>query len=173
MMNEIERKFLVCNDEWKKSISNTWHITQGYLSLAATGSQEVRVRIKTPCHEQGDALPQALMTIKSAGDLVRQEEEFSIDVDTAQRLLTMSISAPIHKTRHQVPHANHVFEVDVYEGLLTGLVVAEVELTSADAHVDLPSWIGQEVTTNVQYKNASLSQSLSLPVSSVPLRRRT
>ena len=62
----------------------------------------------------------------------------------------------IDKVRHRVEHAGATSEVDVFGGVNDGLVVAEVELPNEDAVVDLPDWIGDEVTDDPRYFNANL-----------------
>lgn len=52
----------------------------------------------------------------------------------------------LHKTRHTLPYAGHDWQVDVYEGQHAGLVTCEVELPAADTAVDLPPWVGEEIT---------------------------
>lgn len=76
----------------------------------------------------------------------------------------------VRKKRHLVPHGDHVFEVDVFEGRLAGLVVAEVELEHEGQAVDLPPWIGQEVTGDSRFGNYALAQAASPPVRSSALQ---
>ena len=149
---EIERKFLV-EDGWQDHVHTSIAITQGYLAFASQDTMEVRVRLTvTPAQSR------AVMTIKSQGDLVRQEEEFEIDVQQAQRLLSMSSSTILEKTRHHVMHEGALFEIDEYPGALQGWVVAEVELGRVDQEVTLPWWISTEVTDRPEYKNGALAR---------------
>lgn len=62
----------------------------------------------------------------------------------------------IEKNRHRIEHAGRTWEVDVFEGGNAGLILAEVELDSADATVEIPDWVGDEVTTDPRYYNANL-----------------
>jgi len=71
-------------------------------------------------------------------------------------MLALCIPPVIEKVRHRVEHAGRTFEVDVFGGVNEGLVVAEVELPSEDAVVDVPDWIGDEVTDDPRYFNANL-----------------
>jgi adenylate cyclase len=150
---EIERKFLVVSLEGclEKSTEKI-KMVQGYLSFDP--ARTVRVRITDT---------QAFITIKGKsnkkGD-TRLEWEKQIAVKEAQHLLTLCVGSQIKKTRHLVPHQSHVFEIDVFEGDHTGLVIAEVELSSSEEHVDLPHWIGKEVTGDSRYYNSSLAQKL-------------
>lgn len=146
---EIERKFLVANANWQAGVTATSRIRQGYLCVE-TG-RTVRVRLA------GD---QAWLTIKGPGPgAARAEFEYPLPVDDARCLLDQLCLRPqIDKTRHLIPHGGLTFEVDVFHGDNEGLVLAEVELDAADTHVDLPPWIGREVTGDHRYFNAYLTQ---------------
>jgi CYTH domain-containing protein len=62
----------------------------------------------------------------------------------------------VEKVRHIVPVGRHLWEVDVYEGLLAGVVVAEVELDHEDEVFERPSWVGDEVTGNPRWRKVNL-----------------
>lgn len=155
-MIEIERKFLVSNlAQCLSQAQGSSHMTQGYLSLDP--ARTVRVR-HTPS--------QSFLTIKgpsnAKGD-TRWEFEYTIPQEEAQQLLKFCADKIIKKIRHRVPYGNHIFEVDVFEGALSGLVLAEVELGSSDESLDLPSWIGKEVTGDKRFYNSQLAQSIAPP----------
>jgi adenylate cyclase len=61
------------------------------------------------------------------------------------------------KTRYELPRGGHVWEVDVFEGENAGLVVAEIELGSADEAFERPDWLGEEVSEDPRYLNARLA----------------
>ncbi|MBU8539722.1 CYTH domain-containing protein [Falsiroseomonas tokyonensis] len=149
---EIERKFLVAGEGWRRVARGPGlPIRQGYLSAGA-GPAVVRVRI---------AGPQGFLTIKGPGGLVRAEFEYPIPLDDAQSLLALCTAPPLAKTRHEVPHEGHLWTVDVFEApeRLAGLVLAEVELPDAKAAPPLPDWLGPEVTEDPRYTNAALAKS--------------
>ncbi|MGB1433985.1 MAG: CYTH domain-containing protein [Flavobacteriaceae bacterium] len=150
-MIEIERKFLVSNlDECLQHHTNSKSIVQGYLSFDP--ARTVRIR-KT---DTG-----AFLTIKgksnATGD-TRLEWEKEIPENEATLLLDLCLGQIIRKTRYVVPHQSHLFEVDVFSGKLQGLVIAEVELFSANEQLDLPTWIGKEVTGDLRYYNSDLAK---------------
>ena len=149
MKQEIERKFLVASAAWQKDVTATRRIRQGYLCVEP--GRTVRVRI---------AGPEGFLTIKGLSDGPgRAEFEYPLPLAEATALLDQLCLRPqIDKTRHLVPHAGLTFEVDVFHGENEGLVMAEVELDAADTHVDLPPWIGHEVTGDHRYFNAYLTQ---------------
>jgi len=144
---EIERKFLLNNESWRKDVNPGTHFRQGYLSESGPGS--VRIRI------EGD---QANINIKSATlDMQRMEYEYSIPLEDAHEMLDeLCIKPIIEKTRYHVTENNKLWEIDVFEGDNEGLVVAEVELDSKDEVVKLPDWIGNEVTEDTRYYNVCL-----------------
>ena len=137
MAQEIERKFLLVTDDFKKFATNSTRITQGYLT--SLPERTVRVRIK------GD---KGYITIKgaaSASGATRYEWEKEIPVDDAAELLKLCEPGIIDKVRYEVKSGMHIFEVDVFQGENQGLIVAEVELSTEDESFDKPAWIGEEV----------------------------
>ena len=62
----------------------------------------------------------------------------------------------IDKTRYLVPVGKHTFEVDEFYGENEGLTLAEVELSSEGESIEIPAWIGKEVTGDVRYYNSML-----------------
>lgn len=145
---EIERKFLVCSSDWRDRVVHSFQLAQAYLSTDP--ARTIRVRIKNT---------EAYLTIKGKGtDISRPEFEYKIPLAEAQELLLLCESKPIQKTRYEVQFAGKTWEIDVFEGENEGLVIAEVELESEDEHVELPPWIGAEVSQDKRYFNAYLSQ---------------
>jgi adenylate cyclase len=148
-MIEIERKFLVTSDTYKKEAFSQKHIKQGYLSSAP--ERTVRVRTK------GD---KAFITIKGASNetgMSRFEWEKEIPVDEANKLLLLCEKGVIEKTRFEVKIGNHIYEIDEFYGENKGLVVAEIELHSEDETFEKPNWLGKEVTNDNRYYNSNLS----------------
>jgi CYTH domain-containing protein len=146
MPREIERKFLVSNDEWR-SEAHGKRYRQGYLSTV----KERTVRVRTA----GD---QGFLTIKGTTvGATRPEYEYKIPVVEANEILDQLCERPIiEKTRYRVAHAGLVWEVDEFEGENRGLITAEVELRNELQSVSLPQWIGEEVTGDPRYFNANL-----------------
>ena len=144
---EIERKFLLRNEDWRTLASHGTPYRQGYLSDAKLVSVRVRVA--------GD---RGFLNIKSVTLNVRRAEyEYSIPLKDAAELLDQFCARPlIEKTRYRVPYDDHVWEVDVFEGENAGLVVAEIELTHADEPFHQPPWLGAEVSADPRYYNVSL-----------------
>lgn len=89
--------------------------------------------------------------------LVRPEYEYEIPLDEAEEMLqTLCSNPPIEKTRYIVVHGGLLWEVDVFSASLEGLVLAEIELSDVGQHVDLPAWVGTEVTNIPEYRNVVL-----------------
>jgi adenylate cyclase len=147
MATEIERKFLVTSDAWRTRARDPMPMRQGY--LPGMDGASVRVRVA------GD---RAWLNIKGATLAVtRHEFEYPIPIADAQDLLSHLCARPlVEKTRYHVDHGGHVWEVDVFEGENSGLVVAEVELDSAEEPFDRPPWVGEEVSHDPRYYNVSL-----------------
>lgn len=146
MGTEIERKFLVTGDEWRKS-GNGSRYRQGYLA----NSKERTVRIRVADNN-------GYITIKGATTgATREEFEYEIPVtDAAQMLDTLCEKPLIEKTRYRISYAEQIWEVDEFFGDNAGLIVAEIELTNENQKIELPAWAGREVTGDPRYYNASL-----------------
>lgn len=148
MSLEIERKFLVCGD-FRNEATEATEIVQGYLSSAP--GRTVRIRIR---REKG------YITVKGKSDesgIGRYEWEKEIPFDEARELLRLCEPYPVEKTRYLVPFMGHIFEVDVFHGVNSGLVMAEIELGSPGEPFDKPSWLGEEVSEDPRYFNSALS----------------
>lgn len=148
MAKEIERKFLLSTTDLRfLAAYPSTPITQGYLHGSGMTS---RVRIA------GD---QAFLTLKGkAQDLERDEWEYPIPLDDAKDMLDKhALGMLVHKMRYRVPVGAHVWEVDVFGGHMDGLVVAEVELSSANEAFVKPSWAGKEVTYEKGFSNKSMA----------------
>jgi adenylate cyclase len=146
---EIERKFLVVGDGWQKLTTGTTLIRQAY--LPSDGSLSIRVRIKNS--------QAAMLTIKSRdAELRRLEFEYPIPVQDAEALMARRRGGVVEKVRHDVPWKGLVWEVDAFTGDNDGLVIAEVELRYEDQDIDLPEWVGAEVTSQRKYYNGNLAQ---------------
>lgn len=147
---EIERKFLVKGDGWRRRVTSSTHIVQGYLARGRKAT--VRVRIK-----DGKT---ATLTIKSReAGASRSEFEYNISLKDARALLMLGGSGRIEKTRHTVPQGKLVWEIDVFAQREDNLVLAEIELPNETETVKLPAWIGEEVTSDPRYRNSSLADS--------------
>jgi len=149
MATEIERKFLVISDHWRAAAESGVRFRQGY--LAGTGKASVRVRV------EGQA---ANLNIKSATlGVRRQEYEYAIPLRDANEMLdALCTGGIVEKTRYRVPVGGHVWEVDVFEGDNTGLVVAEIELDHEDEVFERPAWAGAEVSDDPRYYNVYLAE---------------
>lgn len=147
MAKEIERKFLVAHQAWRESV-NTIHVyRQGYLSYDSERTVRVRATEVT-----------GYLTIKGITEgLTRDEFEYEIPLADALALLQLCERPAIEKKRYIVPNGAHVWEVDVFEGVNEGLVVAEIELGSEDEAFDKPNWLGNEVSGDRKYSNSAIS----------------
>ena len=145
---EIERKFLLMNDSWRKDAGEGLQIIQAYLSLDK--ARNVRVRLYG---EQG------FLTIKGKTEgISRVEFEYPIPKDDVLALLPLCLGAAIEKKRYLLNKGNVTWEIDEFFGANRGLFLAEVELESEDQALELPDWVGEEVSSDPRYFNSSLAQ---------------
>jgi adenylate cyclase len=148
MGKEIERKFLIKSDGWRSLASGTMY-RQGYLSTV----KERTVRVRT-VGERG------FLTIKGVTTgVTRAEFEYEIPVTEANAMLDSLCERPlIEKSRYRIEHRGLVWEVDEFFGENQGLVIAEVELVNEGQRIDLPSWVGEEVSDDPRYFNSNLTK---------------
>lgn len=152
MATEIERKFLLANDDWRAQADAGIQMRQGYLSsFSADVAPKASVRVRI-------AGERANLNIKSATlGVTRQEFEYPIPVDDANALLDTLAEGPlIEKNRYHVQHGKHTWEIDVFAGDNQGLVVAEIELGAEDEDFERPGWLGEEVSGDPRYYNVCL-----------------
>lgn len=146
MAVETERKFLVKNDEWRSLVTAQRQIKQGYLN--STPERTVRIRISDD---------QAMITVKSKPEgLSRAEYEYPIPLKDAREMIMLCEKPIIEKVRQLLTFNGKLWEIDEFDGDNKGLVVAEVELKSEEEAIGLPSWLGEEVSYDKKYSNASL-----------------
>ncbi len=144
---EIERKFLVKSLDFIEEASLIYTIKQGYLR-----SPDATIRIRT----QND---EAFITIKGASDetgLMREEWEYPIPLKEAEQIFSLCGTRYLEKKRYLIPQNKHTWEVDIFEGKQKGLILAEIELSYINEYFDKPSWLGEEVTGDKRFYNASM-----------------
>ena len=147
-MIEIERKFLVTSNVFKKESFKKTRIIQGFLNTDK--ERTVRVRIK------GN---KGFLTVKGKSNnsgLSRFEWEKEITTIDAEELLKLCETGIIDKTRYEVKKGNHIFEIDEFSGDNKGLIVAEIELNFETESFKKPDWLGEEVTGEIKYYNSQL-----------------
>lgn len=150
-MIEIERKFLVRSDAFKKEVQSQERITQGFLNTHP--ERTVRVRIN------GDF---GYLTVKGKSNesgTSRFEWEKEISLEDAEALIPLCEDGIIEKTRYLVPTGSHVFEIDEFNGNNEGLIIAEIELNHENELFEKPDWLGEEVTGDIKYYNSQLGRS--------------
>ncbi|MGY1531205.1 CYTH domain-containing protein [Luteimonas sp. A649] len=154
MAIEIERKFLVTGDGWRAAAHAVVSMAQGYLNDQSSmdeGRQRASVRVRL----EGEG---AFLNIKSRElGHTRQEFEYPLPVGEARDLLALCVGGLVEKRRHLVRHGGHLWEVDEFLGDNAGLVVAEIELGSADETFEHPDWLGVEATDCPRYYNLALA----------------
>jgi CYTH domain-containing protein len=147
MALEIEYKFLVDKMEWEKlEKPEPSLIIQSY--LINSEQMTVRIRIK------GD---KGYLTIKGKTvGVTREEFEYEIPIENAENIINRFSKKTIKKYRYAIPVDGHVWEVDVFENKLKGLILAEIELQSEDETFTRPKWITEDVSLDPNYYNAIL-----------------
>lgn len=145
MGKEIERKFLV--KEMPDLNSYTYkYLEQGYLSV----NPVVRVRKEDDTY---------YLTYKGKGFLEREEYNLTLNKESYEHLIAKADGKLIKKKRYLIPYDKNTIELDIFEGELAGLVIAEVEFETVEEanSFNPPSWFGEDVTGNKNYTNASLA----------------
>ena len=143
---EIERKYLLKNEDWRSEVASRTIIKQGYLN--SDKERTVRIRVR---NEKG------YLTIKGESkNATRQEFEYEIPISDAESLLLLCKKPIIEKTRHLVLVDDKTWEIDDFAGENKGLILAEIELETEEEKVRIPSWVGEEVTQDSRYFNSNL-----------------
>jgi adenylate cyclase len=144
---EIERKFLLRDDRWRKLVDRKVTIRQAYLS--SSGKNSIRVRIRND--------ETATLTVKSKPTSLRRLElEYEVPLLEAEAMMALRQGAVIEKLRYIVPWDDLQWEIDVFLGENAGLLIAEIELREESQHFRLPDWIGEEITGKSDYYNSAL-----------------
>ena len=149
-MVEKERKFKVASKKFISLSHKVVNIKQGYLSKDKNIS--VRIRISEN---------KSFLCIKgpsSKSGISRFEFEKEISLIEGSELLKLCSPRIIYKKRYSIEYKKQLFEIDVFEGFLKGLMLAEIELNSETQKVYLPDWIGEEVTGLKTFYNSQLSK---------------
>ena len=148
MALEIERRFLVCSDQWRQVAGAPQPLRQGYL---ASSEQGVTVRMRIRADEQ------AWLTLKApAAGFARHEFEYPLPLDDAEELWHLAPHR-LTKVRYGLMLPGGDWIVDCFEGDNAPLVLAEVELPAADAPLMIPEWCGKELTGDQRWSNAALA----------------
>lgn len=145
---EIERKFLVNQDQWhdiEKPVGEFYR--QGY--LLTDPKKTIRVR---------QTSDKGFLTIKGISlGASRAEFEYEIPFEEAKELLDQFSVSELSKIRYKILFEEKLWEVDEFLGENQGLIVAEIELESEEEKFALPYWIGKEVTGENQFYNSNLT----------------
>ena len=146
MAKEIERKFLI-DELLLPNLQDGFRISQGY--IRTIGKTVVRVRVKNDL---------AFLTLKGEiNGMTCSEFEYEIPTQDAKEMISeFCLGATVDKTRYEIQHESHLWEIDVFHGENKGLVIAEVELSNEAEEVVLPNWVKEEVTGQTKYFNSAL-----------------
>lgn len=147
MPKEIERRFLVGDDGWRNFVSDSVRLRDGL--LAFYDGRKIRIRFYDE---------KATLTVKGPRKgIARDELEYEIPASDGLALLENDCKGEvIEKTRHRIAAGDLEWHVDEYHGLLEGLIIAEIELSSEDSVVELPAWVSKEVTGIDKYRKSNL-----------------
>ena len=146
MAFEIEHKYLVVDDSYKRMAESSVTIRQGYLNR--NPERTVRVRTKG---EHG------FITVKGKNDGdTRLEFEYEVPLDDARRMLSLCELPILEKERYYVDFGGYRWEIDEFGGSLAPLVTAEIELPESRHDYPLPPFVGKEVTGDPRYYNSNL-----------------
>jgi len=145
---EIERKFTI--KELPDLDSYAYKkLTQAYLNTDPV------IRIRREDNEY-------VLTYKGKGLLAREEHNLPLNEESFYHLLPKADGLVISKTRYLIPYESYMIELDIFDGDLAPLIMAEVEFESEeDAHAFIPpTWFDQDVTQDKRYHNSNLSKGI-------------
>ena len=148
MALEIERRFLIKNDNWKEFITNKIFIEQGYLSK---NLDDWIIRIRFTGKEFKIALK------KHIASFTNFEFEYSIPQKDGEIIMS-NLSNTIKKERFFVEVEKKSWVIDCFKENNYPLVIAEIELSKEEEDLKFPSFISEEITGLVHYSNFSLTK---------------
>lgn len=158
--NEWERKFLVKDTSFLSGLDYDY-IEQCYLWDSEGYAIRVRGCLRSPGVE-GD-LPYTLTLKGPRIGNARFETELELPAEHGSKLINAS-AAKVSKKRYSILSENEAWVVDVFEGRLQGLVVAEIETSQEQiALIKRPQWATKEVTSDARYANENLARMASPP----------
>ena len=147
MALEIERRFLIKNDNWKKFITKKIYIEQGYLSKSL---DDWIIRIRFTGKDFKIALK------KHIESFTNFEFEYSIPQKDGETIMS-NLSNTIKKERFFLEVEKNSWIIDCFKENNYPLQIAEIELSSEDEDLNLPSFISKEITGLTNYSNFSLA----------------
>ena len=157
---EIERRFLVKNEDWKSQVILSECFSQAYLNSI---SNEWTFRVRLIDNNK------AYLTLKySSNGFVNNEFEYQIPNKDATELFNLS-KYKITKTRYQLKIDKKTWVVDCFGGSNSSLKIAEIELNSESEKIEVPTWCGQEITGIKSLSNACLAK---IPISKFSIKDR-
>ena len=148
MAIEIERRFLIKNDNWKEFITNRIFIEQGYLSKNLD-DWIIRIRFT------GEDFKIALK--KHIAGFTNFEFEYSIPQKDGEMIMS-NLSNTIKKERFFVEFEKKSWIIDCFKENNYPLEIAEIELSKEEEDLNLPSFISEEITGLFHYSNFSLTR---------------
>ena len=147
MAIEIERRFLIKNDNWKEFITKKIYIEQGYLSRSL---DDWIIRIRFSCKNSQIALK------KHIKGFTNFEFEYSIPRSDAEIIMS-NLSSTVKKERFFLEVEKKSWVIDCFKDNNYPLEIAEIELSNEDENLLLPSFISKEITGLTHYSNFSLA----------------
>jgi len=147
MALEIERRFLIKNDNWKKYITKKIFIEQGYLSKSL---DDWIIRIRFTGKDYKIALK------KHIESFTNFEFEYSIPLKDGEKIMS-NLSNKIKKERFLLQFEKKSWIIDCFQENNYPLEIAEIELSSEEEELNLPSFISKEITGLTHYSNFSLA----------------
>ena len=147
MTFEIERRFLIKNDNWKEFITKKIVIEQGYLTKSLN-DWIIRIRFT------GKDFKIALK--KHIANFTNFEFEYSIPRSDGEKIMS-NLTNTIKKERFFLEVEKKSWIIDCFKEKNYPLEIAEIELSSEDEELNIPSFISKEITGQTQYFNFSLA----------------
>ena len=147
MCIEIERRFLIKNNDWEKLIRRKTNITQGYLS---SYPEDWIVRIRSE-----DNLFK--LTLKKH---ITKSKNFEFEYEIPKKegeIIISEIKNPIIKERFYLCFKGKEWLIDRFKGKNFPLEIAEVELKTIDEQIHLPSFLSTEITGLKKFSNFELA----------------
>ena len=147
MALEIERRFLIKNDNWKEFVTKQIYIEQGYLSKSF---DDWITRIRFPGKDYKITLKKHIKSFTNF------EFEYSIPQSDGEKIMS-NLKSIIKKERFFLKVEKKSWIIDCFKENNYPLEIAEIELSNVEEDLNFPSFISKEITGPRHYSNFSLS----------------
>jgi CYTH domain-containing protein len=152
---ELERRFLARRLPEGIAEDRGWRITDRYIAYTF-----LRLRQMEPIHGGEAVLKLGQKHVPSPPDFARMTITNIYLSPEEYAVLAKLPAAELQKRRLSITDEGRTFSLDVFDGHLSGLVLAELGFETAeemDQSISLPSWVVRDVSDDIRFTGGALA----------------